>query len=100
MYLPWLLTFSQEQAMKITGWLCALALSAGLSSMASGQITGKVTLTGKIPDMPEINAIKNDPNCAKQHKTPVYEDRIVAGEKGELGNVIVFIKTPEGKTLG
>jgi hypothetical protein len=80
--------------MKITGWLCALALSAGMSSMSFGQITGKVTLDGKIPDMPEIAAIKNDPNCAKQHKDPVYEDKIVHGEKGELANVVIFIKTP------
>ena len=90
--------------MKITGWLCALAVSAGLSSILSstsfGQITGKVTLTGKIPEMPEIVAIKSLPDCAKQHKNPVYDEKVVAGDKGELANVVVYIKTPEGKPRG
>ena len=90
--------------MKITGWLCALAVSAGLSSIfpstSFGQITGKVTLTGKVPEMAEIAAIKSLPDCAKQHKDPVYDEKIVAGDKGELANVVIYIKTPEGKALG
>lgn len=86
--------------MKITGWLCALIFVAGMSPMALGQITGKVTLTGKIPDMPEIVAIKTTPGCSDQHKDPVYEEKVVAGEKGELANVVIYIKAPEGKTLG
>jgi plastocyanin len=68
--------------------------------MSFGQVTGKVTLTGKIPDMPEIVAIKSVPDCAKQHKDPVYEEKVVAGDKGELANVVIYVKTPEGKTLG
>ena len=86
--------------MKFTGWVCALALSAGMGSISFGQVTGSVTLKGKIPEMPEITAIKSVPDCAKQHKDPVYEEKVVAGDKGELANVVVYVKTPEGKTLG
>ena len=86
--------------MKVSRLALALALSAGMSSVSFGDVTGKVTLTGKIPDMPEITAIKILPDCAKQHKDPVYEERVVAGEKGELANVVISIKVPEGKTLG
>jgi plastocyanin len=86
--------------MKITGWLCALALSAGFATMSFAQVTGKVTLMGKPPEMAEIAAIKVTPGCAEQHKNPVYEEKVVTGEKGELANVAVYIKTPEGKTLG
>lgn len=86
--------------MSLSRWMCALALSAGLSSVSFGQVVGKVTLTGKIPEMPEIALLKLVPDCAKQHKDPVYEEKVVAGEKGELANVAIYIKTPEGKTLG
>src|SRR5437763_1634025 len=86
--------------MKITGWLCAVALSAGFATMSFGQITGKATLTGTPPQMPEIVVVKVLPDCAKLHKEPVYEEKVVAGDKGELANVVVYIKTPEGKTLG
>ncbi|HWE01746.1 MAG TPA: hypothetical protein VG326_04990 [Tepidisphaeraceae bacterium] len=86
--------------MKVSRLFCAVALSAAMGSFSFGDVTGKVTLTGKIPDMPEITAIKILPDCAKQHKDPVYEERVVAGEKGELANVVISIKVPEGKTLG
>ena len=80
--------------------MCALALTAGLSSMALGQVTGKVTVTGTVPVMPEITVIKILPDCAKQHNGPVYDEKVVASPKGELANVVISIKTPEGKTLG
>lgn len=86
--------------MRVSSWMCALALSAGLSTISFGQVTGKVMLTGKIPEMPEITVIKVVPDCAKQHKDPVYEEKVVAGDKGELANVVIYVKTPEGKTLG
>lgn len=79
---------------------CAVALSLGFGTMAFGQVTGKVTLKGTIPQAEEIKLIKTVPTCAAQHPDPVYEDKIVAGDKGELANVVVSITLPEGKTLG
>lgn len=84
--------------MKMALWSGVLALSA--ASMAFGQITGKVMLDGKAPDMPEVSAIKVLPDCAKQHKEPVYDEKVVVGDKNELANVVVYIQSPKGVTLG
>jgi plastocyanin len=81
-------------------WITALALSAGMCSASFGQVTGKVTLKGKAPEMAEIAGIKNAPDCAKMHKDPVFEETVITGDKGELANVVVSVKVPEGKDLG
>ncbi len=53
-------------------------------------IKGVVTLDGKAPEMKEIDmsAVKE---CATQHADPVYEETIVASEKGQLKNVVLTI---------
>jgi len=70
----------------------ATVLSIGLYTPSLAQITGKVTLDGTPPEMKEIKAIAAIPQCAQLHKDPVYEDTVIVGDKGELANVIVFIK--------
>jgi plastocyanin len=75
-----------------------LAVS-GLCGVSQAQITGKVTLAGDPPEMPQIKAMQQVGQCAALHKDPVYEDSIVASDKNELANVIVFIKPAEGKAL-
>ena len=72
--------------------LSAVALSAGLCSASLAQVTGKVMFDGNPPEMPEIKAIAAVPQCAMIHKDPVYEDTVLVGDKGEFGNVIVYIK--------
>jgi hypothetical protein len=83
--------------MRIIRWLSAVALSTGISAACFADVSGKVTLTGKIPEMPEIKAMKMVPGCA--HKDPMFEETVVAGDKGELANVVVYINPPEGKKL-
>lgn len=85
--------------MRFTHLLSAVALSAGLGTVCFADITGKVTLTGKPPEMAEIKAIKQVPDCAKMHKDPIFEETVVVGDKGELANVVVSIKAPQGKEL-
>lgn len=85
--------------MRTTAWLYAAALSAGLCTASFGQISGKVTLEGTPPDMPEIKAVQSVPQCKEMHKDPVYEDNVLVGDHGELQNVIVFIKPAEGQKL-
>src|SRR6478672_7765814 len=77
--------------------LATLAV-AGFGSLANADITGKVTLDGKPPEMKEIDmsAVKE---CAAQHPDPVAEQTVVADDKGNLANVIVAIKKEEGKDL-
>jgi plastocyanin len=80
-------------------WLAAGALSLGLCSSALAQIAGAVKLSGTPPEMPEITAIKNLPDCAKMHKDPVYEETVLVGDNGELDNVVVSIKPAAGQRL-
>lgn len=77
----------------------AALLSVGFCSASFGQISGAVKLDGKPPEMPEITAIKNNPDCAKMHKDPVYEETVVVGDNGELANVVVSIKPAEGQKI-
>jgi hypothetical protein len=83
--------------MKVRIAVAALAL-AGFSSLAMADITGKVNLDGKPPEMKDIDmaAVKE---CASQHPDPVQEQTVVADDKGNLANVIVAIKKEEGKDL-
>src|SRR5262245_56572229 len=84
--------------------LLALAASAslgllGAAQFAAADITGAVKLDGKAPDMAEIDmsAVKE---CKAQHQDPVYEETVVAGEKGELKNVVVALKPDDPSALG
>lgn len=77
--------------MKRSIWLAA-AFSFGLCTASFAQISGKVTLTGTLPEMPEIKGMSAIPACAAMHKDPVFEDTVIAGDNGELANVIVYIK--------
>src|SRR5215212_7619802 len=83
--------------MKLRIALAALALG-GFTSMASAQITGKVTLDGKAPEMKDID-MSGVKECASQHADPVQEQNVVADDKGNLANVIVAIKKAEGQDL-
>ena len=70
----------------------SIGLLLATCSASFAQVSGKVTLLGKPPEMKPITAMAAMPLCAQLHKDPVYEDTVVVGEKGELANVIVFIK--------
>jgi hypothetical protein len=86
--------------MKVRTAVAALAMAAGLSlsSFALADITGKVSLDGKPPEMKDID-MSGVKECAAQHPDPVQEQTVVADEKGNLANVIVAIKKEEGKDL-
>ena len=78
-------------------WLSSLALSAGMCSMSFADVTGKATFDGAAPK-PKAISMKAVPQCDKQHTDPVYEEFIVVGDKGELKNVVVYVK--DGAKLG
>jgi plastocyanin len=78
-------------------WISALALSAGIGSVAMADVTGTAVFDGTPPKPKAIN-MAAVPDCAKQHTDPVYEETIVVGEKGELKNVVVYVK--DGAKLG
>jgi hypothetical protein len=84
--------------MRIAYLLSAALVTAGLTSMAAAQITGTVKLDGEPPEMREIDmsAVRE---CAQAHADPVYDETVLAGEEGELENVIIAIRAPEGIDL-
>lgn len=85
--------------MNMRTWVSALAISAGaLSFSYAGELTGKVTLDGKAPEMKDID-MSGVPDCAKQHADPVQEQSVVADEKGALANVVVSIKKEDSPDL-
>ena len=77
----------------------AACVALGLCGAARADIKGSVKLDGKPPEMPEIK-MAAVAECAKQHKDPVFEETIVAGDKGELANVIVSLKPDDPSALG
>jgi plastocyanin len=80
-------------------FLFSVLAVSGLCGVSQAQIAGRVTLVGDPPEMPQIKAMQQVAQCATLHKDPVYEDSIVASDKNELANVIVFIKPAEGQKL-
>jgi plastocyanin len=74
-----------------------LAVSAGMTCAAMADVTGKAVYDGKPPAPKEIN-MKAVPQCAAQHADPVFDETCVVGEKGELKNVVVYVK--DGAKLG
>jgi hypothetical protein len=84
--------------MKVRSILCSLALTAACSTLSFAQITGTVKLDGKAPEMKPID-MSGVKDCAARHADPVPEETVVASDKGELKNVIVYLKTEEGQTV-
>jgi len=63
----------------------------------AGTVTGKIVFTGKAPARKKVD-MDEDPQCAKLHKGPVYDNTVEVGRKGALVNAFVYIKTGlEGK---
>lgn len=67
------------------------AASAPVDPATAGSITGAVKLDGAAPKAVRIR-MDAEPNCAKEHKTPVMSDEYVVGDKGALANVVVYVK--------
>jgi plastocyanin len=79
--------------------MAACALSAGLCSFSYAQVTGKVTLDGEAPERGTVDMSAVE-QCAQLHTEPVLEEEVVAGEGGELANVVVSVKPAEGELSG
>ena len=65
--------------------------SAPVDPATAGSITGSVKLEGAAPKAQRIR-MDAEPNCAKLHSSPVMSDEYVVGDKGGLGNVVVYVK--------
>src|SRR5947208_2087106 len=79
-------------------WMFASAISLAVSSVALADVTGKVTLDGKAPEMKTID-MSGVKECNDQHPDPVSEQTVVADDKGNLANVVVYVKKEEGQEI-
>jgi hypothetical protein len=68
---------------------------APAAQMGTASISGKVTLSGKAPSMPNI-AFDADSTCKSQHPTAVKDQMVEADAKGDLADVFVYVKDGAG----
>jgi hypothetical protein len=78
-------------------FLIVPALVAGLQAVSAGDITGTITLTGTPPPEKVNEHITSVAECAKFHSEPVKTQFYVVSPKGELKDVVVYIKSVTGK---
>ncbi len=63
----------------------------------AGSISGKVLFKGKKP-LPKRVDMDEDPQCAKLHKSAVFDAPVLVNKNGTLANVFVYVKQGlEGK---
>jgi plastocyanin len=66
-----------------------------VDAATAGSVSGTVTLEGKAPTLKPIN-MSAEPYCQKAHSSPVVPPEVVTGDKGQLADVVVYVKDPLG----
>ena len=90
---------STQQKQKPVAESAAEVVYTRVDSTTAGVISGTVLFKGKAPQRTKVD-MEEDPQCARLHKQPVYQDSIAVNSKGNVGNVFVYIKHGlEGKTF-
>jgi hypothetical protein len=85
--------------MRVRTVLLAACVSAAMSSYSMAQVTGKIKLDGKPPEMKEID-MSGVKECHALHPDPIKEETVVAKSTGELANVVIWVKTDDPDALG
>ena len=81
--------------------LAVLGLTAALAGARAGDITGVITLKGTPPAEVELTPIKEDTTCSTLYSDTLPTTHFyVVGDKGGLGDVIVYLKGVTGKSTG
>src|SRR5208283_27768 len=75
--------------------LLVAASLLSMTSMHAGDITGKISFSGKAPVVPQIK-MNADKQCLAMHPNPVNSEDVVVNGNGTLKNVFVYVK--EGLT--
>ena len=90
---------STQQKQKPVAESAAEVVYTKVDPTTAGLISGTVLFKGKAPLRTKVD-MEEDPQCARLHKQPVYQDSIAVNSKGNLGNVFVYIKHGlKGKTF-
>jgi len=61
----------------------------------AGTISGTVTFDGKTPKRKKLK-MSADPVCGSAHKTPALSEKLVVNDKGQMKNVLVWVKGAKG----
>jgi plastocyanin/predicted small lipoprotein YifL len=64
----------------------------------AGAIAGMVKLDGPAPKKRKV-PMDAEPICVKQHTAPVLDEEVITGAKGELANVVVYVKDGLGNRV-
>src|SRR4051812_35070404 len=59
-----------------------------VDEQTASTIAGKVSFTGKRPPLKQVD-LSEDPECAKLHRKPVYDQSLVVSRDGRLANAFV-----------
>ncbi|MFZ3216788.1 MAG: carboxypeptidase regulatory-like domain-containing protein [Candidatus Acidiferrales bacterium] len=62
-----------------------------VDASTAGTVTGKVTLEGK-PDREKAINMSAEPYCQKANPSPVIPPTVVVNDKGDLENVVIYVK--------
>lgn len=71
----------------------AFLFSPTLNLAQVGKIVGKITYGGKTPHLKSVN-MREYPDCAAKHKTPISNQMLVLGDGNTLSNVLIRVKNP------
>jgi plastocyanin len=63
-----------------------------IDASTTGTISGRVTLSGKPPEMHAID-MNAEPSCAKQYTAPVIPPTVVEDARGDLANAVVYVES-------
>lgn len=74
---------------------CLIVALAGTPLFGGGKAAGTVVYDGPVPPMKPIR-MGSDPICEMKHEEPARTEWLMAGEKGELKNVFVYVKSGLG----
>ena len=66
-------------------------LSLTVTAMYGGDITGKISFSGKAPAVTQIK-MNADKQCLTMHPNPVNSEEVIVNSNGTLKNVFVYIK--------
>jgi len=80
----------RTKAGSAVGLVVLAASTIAIGESSGGSISGKVTYEGTPAKQMPIDMSK-EPNCAKQHATPLLTETVVVGPGNALVNVVVYI---------
>ncbi len=79
--------------MNTAKWMAgAVAIGIAIGTAEAGTISGIITFDGKAPKAKSVR-MSSDAFCHKEHPKGMESESVVVGKKGELKNVVVYLKS-------